>query len=69
MDGTLNSEEEFGDGIKDDYDDTVDNGESSGNENRLDETIELEDSSAESDASSVDSKGDLLDDLDLVLDQ
>jgi len=69
MDGTLNSEEEFGDGIKDDYDDTVDNGESSGNENRLDETIELEDSSAESDASSVDSKGDLLDNLDLVLDQ
>jgi len=49
-------------------DDTVENGKSSGNENKL-ETIELEDSSTESDASSVDSKEELQDDLDLVLDQ
>jgi len=68
MDATLKIKEEFGDGIKEEYDDTVENGKSSGNENKL-ETIELEDSSTESDASSVDSKEELQDDLDLVLDQ
>jgi len=61
--------DEFGDGIKEEYDDTVENGESSGYKVEHDETIEVGDSSPESDASSVDSKGELLDDLDLVLDQ
>ncbi|KAG1946326.1 piggyBac transposable element-derived protein 4-like [Pimephales promelas] len=61
--------DEFGDGIKDEYDDTVENGKSSGNKGEHDETIEVGDSSAESDASSVDSEGELLDDLELVLDQ
>jgi len=42
---------------------------SSGNKGEHDETIEVGDSSAESDASSVDSEGELLDDLELVLDQ
>jgi len=69
MDATLKIKEEFGDGIKDEYDDTVENGKSSGNKGEHDETIEVGDSSAESDASSVDSEGELLDDLELVLDQ
>ncbi|XP_056095279.1 piggyBac transposable element-derived protein 4-like [Rhinichthys klamathensis goyatoka] len=65
----VTTKDECVNGIKEEYDDTVENGESSGNDNNLDETIELGDSSAESDASSVDSKEELLDNLDLVLDQ
>jgi len=33
--------DEFGDGIKDEYDDTVENGKSSGNKGEHDETIEV----------------------------